>query len=93
MGNQAVDRLLQQVLARTAPHLHLGRKRHGELDELVIEERHSGLDGGRHRHLVDPHQEELGEALLQLQVGHLLEEVGVGPLPLGLLPEALNDPI
>ena len=45
----------------------------------------------RHRHLVDAHEEQLGEAVLELEVGHLLEQVGAGPVALGLVPEPLDD--
>ena len=61
--------------------LHLRRQRDRELDEVGVEERHARLDRVRHRHLVDAHQQQLGEAVLELEVGHLLQQVGVGRRP------------
>ena len=41
---QARDRLLQQVLPLSVAHLHLGRQRQRELDEVAVEERNASLD-------------------------------------------------
>ena len=77
-GSSPATAFFEEVLALAVADLHLGRQRERELDELVVEKRHARLDRVRHRHLVDAHQEQLGEPLLQLEVGHLLEQVGAG---------------
>ena len=45
----------------------------------MIEEWDARLDRGRHGDLVDPHEEQLGQAKGEVQVDHPLEHVGVGP--------------
>src|SRR3712207_8124632 len=44
-------------------------------------------------HLVDPHQEQLGEAELQLEEGHLLEQVRARQLALRALPQLLDEAV
>ena len=57
----------------------------------MVEERDACLDRACHRHLVHPHQQQLGEPVLQLEVGHLLEQVGAGKLTFRVLPQPLDD--
>src|SRR5262245_56019826 len=44
VGEPSLGGVLEDVLAHTIPHLHARRKRKRELNEVVVEERHSGLD-------------------------------------------------
>ena len=52
VGHEAARRPLQHPLAAVR-ELQLGRHGGGELDEVVVEERHAGLETPGHRHLVD----------------------------------------
>ena len=91
LGWQRVaHRLAQDVLALTVAVLHVRRQRHRELDELVIEERLAPLDRARHRDAVHARQQQLGQPLAQLEVGHALEEVGVAAPGAALVPDALD---
>ena len=87
-GSSGSTAFLSRYLPSPSRNFIRSRERERELDELVVEERHASLDRGRHRHLVDPHQEQLGQPLLELEVGHLLQQVGAGTLALGLAPRA-----
>jgi hypothetical protein len=84
---QAGDRLLEQHLAAFPGRAQPRPQGHGEFDHVLIEEGHSSLDRVGHGHLVHAHQQQLGEAVLQLQVRHALQQVGA----LGLGPEAADD--
>ena len=56
-GSRSLHRLAQDALGREARQLPLVGQRRGELDQLVIEERHAALDRRRHAHLVLLHQQ------------------------------------
>ena len=61
-----------------------GRDAHRQLDELVVEEGHPALQTDAHAHLVHPHQQQLGEPQVEVDIGHPVE---VRRLPcLGLEP-------
>ena len=78
--HQADDRplLLEEVLG-TGPDPEVTRQAERQLHQTVIEERDARLDRGRHGDLVDPHEEQLGQAQREVQVDHPLEDVGVRP--------------
>ena len=52
-GSRDLDGVLEHALAAVG-ELELRRAGGGELDELVVEERHPGLQAPGHRHVVDP---------------------------------------
>ncbi len=67
-GRRSRDGALEHVLADAVADLLLARHGHRQLHELVIEERNPGLDRVGHRQLVDPHQQQLGQAEAQILV-------------------------
>src|SRR3954469_9559468 len=77
-GQQVAHGLSQCVLAAAAAELHPGRQCEGELDELVVEEGLAPFHGARHRHAVEPRQEQLGKPLVQLEIAHALKTNGLG---------------
>ena len=68
-----LHRLAQDPLGREPAQLQPGRQRRGELDELVIEERHPALDRRRHAHLVLLHQQ-LDQVGLEVGVEQAVEQ-------------------
>ena len=72
--------------------LHPRWERHRELDELVVEERLAALDRARHRDAIHPREQQLGQALPKLEIGHALEEIGIASRALALVPDPLHSP-
>ena len=62
LGGQEVPHCaLEDELSHPVTHLRVRRQRNCKLNELVVEKRHACFDRASHRHLVDSHQEQLGE--------------------------------
>ena len=76
-AERARDRLLQQVLAdrRRGPSSRAGSASANSTSSWSRNGTRASTEV-RHRHLVDAHEQQLGQALLELEVGHLLEQVG-----------------
>jgi hypothetical protein len=82
----------QHVLAVAIAVLDVRWERHRELDELMVQERLSAFDGARHRDAVHAREQQLGEPLPELEVGHALEEVGVLAVGSTLVPNTFHRP-
>ena len=91
VGQQVPRRPSRRTCLPTPSRYFISRRqRQRELHELVVEERLAPLDRARHRDLVEPHEQQLGQPLLELEVGHPLEDVRVRERGAGLVPEALD---
>ena len=62
---------LQHVLPAAVPDLQRGRQRRGEVDHLVVEQRHARLDRVRHAHAIDFRQDVFGQVRLDVEPHHL----------------------
>src|SRR6185295_6469676 len=75
----SLERALEDVLCLAAAILQARWNRHREFDQMMIEVRHTRLDRCCHSHLVDAHQQQLGEPELQLLIDHFQELICIGP--------------
>src|SRR3954463_7381479 len=57
----------------------------------MVEEGLAALHRAQHRSSVEPHEQQLGESLLQLEVGHALIDIRSREQAVGLSPVALDD--
>ena len=73
-GRNDASGLAQQHLALVGARAHPGRDAQGEVDQLVVEERHPGLHAVGHRHLVLDDEQAVQECAL-LEVEGLLDRL------------------
>ena len=69
------EQLLQQPLALAVPELHPQRHRPGELDDAMIEHRHSRLEADAHGGAVDLDQDVVGQVGRSVREHHRLVEI------------------
>ena len=63
------------MLQPPAANLDLRRHARGELDQLVIEQRHAALERDRHAHLVGQQQQVVGQLRLRVDRQHVVQLV------------------
>ena len=74
-GSSPPTRLLHHVLQPAAADLHLLRHARGELDQLVVEQRHAAFERHRHAHLVGEQQQVVGQLRLGVHGQHAVQRV------------------
>src|ERR1700721_1602662 len=70
IGDESPNCLFQDVLRFVSLRDQLFRDAHSKLHKLVIEDRNPGLEACAHAHFVEPHEEQFGQAEIQIQVGY-----------------------
>src|SRR5438093_12738353 len=74
-GNVALGEPLENDLRAQAADLQVLRQTRGELDQLVIEERHAGLDAGSHAHPVAFDQDVVHQSGMDVAIEEAVESI------------------